>query len=110
MSKPPATKTEKSPLIKIAGAPLPARLIAADATRDGYLLRPAAAGVVMHLESPLPLAKRVALALPGSLYGGGRIQWRQGKNHGIAFEENRDELKGSLARLQAQPRPSKDLP
>ncbi|HMB77352.1 MAG TPA: hypothetical protein VKN76_13195 [Kiloniellaceae bacterium] len=103
-------KTEKPTLIKIAAAPLPARLITAEGTQNGYLLRAAAAGVVMHLEGPLPLDKRVALALPGSLYGGGRVQWRQGKRHGIAFDENRAELQGMLTRWQAAPQPGKDLP
>jgi hypothetical protein len=103
-------KKTKAALIEIAGAPLPARLVTAEAILDGFLLWESAAGVVMHLESPLPLDKTVALAVPGSLYGGGRIQWRHGKRHGVAFEENREELKIMLARWQVAPRPVEDLP
>jgi len=109
MADPRSATAPKADLIRIAAAPLPARLITAESIQDGFLLRAADAGVVMHLDSPLPLDKAVALALPGSLYSGGRVQWRQGKRHGIAFDENREERKGLLTRWRVTAQPGKDL-
>ena len=110
MAEAPRTNTLRAALIRIAGAPVPARLVTAEAVLDGYLLRAADAGVVIHVENALPLDKTVALALPGSLYSGGRVQWRQGKRYGIAFEQNREELQNLLTDWQTRPRPGKDLP
>lgn len=110
MVESPIAKTTRAPLIRIGRAPLPARLVTKDRCHDGYLLRQSADGFVIELESYLSLDAKVALALPGTLHSGGRVQWRQGKRHGIAFNENREELKGVLTRWQVAPQPTKDRP
>lgn len=110
MAETPEANPARAPLIKLANAPLPAKLITDACSYDGFILRQSATGVVVHLASQLPLDAKLALALPGTLHSGGRVQWRQGPRHGIAFEGNRDALKGALTRWRVTPQPGKDLP
>ena len=106
-------KTGAAP-IEISEAPVPGRLLALGQSHDGFITGVAVQGttagmVKMHLDRRLALGLAVSLALSGSLHCGGRVVWRQGSSHGIAFGTGGKALADVLAHKRS-PRPTASLP